>query len=178
MFTGLASQGRLHHMGSSMGVGHFDSPCHGMLQFVIFLGISSTSNHSPYSQRVQTTSACFSCKLFLSLYDKNYLINCLLAEYLLGLYNKHINGPTVVGVTQIHSCVNSRHRYSTALHKFARIMFGYTFRKRPIISAETTKHLWQALLVEPATNPSWRSPGGSTRTPIHRQLGLLNYKIL
>jgi hypothetical protein len=32
--------------------------------------------------------------------------------------------------TQIHSCVNSRSRHSTALYKFARIMFGYV-KKTP-----------------------------------------------
>jgi hypothetical protein len=63
--------------------------------------------------------------------------------------NKHRKGQKVFGWTQIHSCINSEHRYSSTLYKFAIIMFAYTLRKRPIlISAETTKYLWQALLVE------------------------------
>jgi hypothetical protein len=32
--------------------------------------------------------------------------------------NKHIKGPNVFGQTQIHSCINSRHRHINAIYKF------------------------------------------------------------
>jgi hypothetical protein len=59
-------------------------------------------------------------------------LHLLLTNFLNLESNNHRKGPKVFGLTQIHSCVNSRHRRSTALYKFARIMFGCTLRKRHI----------------------------------------------